>query len=63
MTEGFPTARSMLPNDSWLCLLVWCKACHHQAPADLQAIIDGGSAQQKGRPVGGAPFQFALTDP
>jgi hypothetical protein len=20
--------------------MVWCKACHHQAPADLQAIID-----------------------
>jgi hypothetical protein len=32
----------MLPNDDWLCLLVWCKACHHQAPADLQAIIDAG---------------------
>jgi hypothetical protein len=32
----------MLPNDSWLCIFVWCKACHHQAPADLQAIIDAG---------------------
>jgi len=32
----------MLPNDSWLCVFVWCKACHHQAPADLQAIIDAG---------------------
>ena len=29
----------MLPQ-TFLCLLVWCKACHHQAPADLQAIID-----------------------
>jgi hypothetical protein len=38
----FPTARTMLPNDSWLCVFVWCKACHHQAPADLQAIIDAG---------------------
>jgi hypothetical protein len=41
MTD-FPTARSMLPNDRWLCLFVWCKACHHQAPADLRAIIAGG---------------------
>jgi hypothetical protein len=22
--------------------LVWCKACHHQAPADLLALIDAG---------------------
>jgi hypothetical protein len=35
-----PTARSILPQDGWLCLLVWCKACHHQGPADLQGIID-----------------------
>jgi hypothetical protein len=27
---------------TWLCLLVWCKSCHHQAPADLQAIVDAG---------------------
>ena len=40
--HDLPTARSMLPNDSWLCVFVWCKACHHQAPADLQAIIDAG---------------------
>jgi hypothetical protein len=40
--SDLPTARSMLPNDSWLCVFVWCKACHHQAPADLQAIIDAG---------------------
>jgi hypothetical protein len=33
----------MLHQDAWLCLFVWCKACHHQAPADLQAIIDHGS--------------------
>jgi hypothetical protein len=26
-----PTAHSMLPQDGWLCLLVWCKACPHQA--------------------------------
>ena len=31
----------MLPQ-TFLCLLVWCKACHHQAPADLQALIDAG---------------------
>jgi len=42
MADDFPTARTMLPNDGWLCLLGWCKACHHQAPADLQAIVDAG---------------------
>jgi len=42
MTDGFPTARSMLRQDSWLCLLVKCTACHHQAPADLRAIIAAG---------------------
>ena len=28
----------------WLVCLVWCEACHHRAPADLQAIIDAGRA-------------------
>ena len=42
MTDTLPTARTMLPQDGWLCLLVWCKACHHQGPADQQAIIDRG---------------------
>jgi hypothetical protein len=23
--SDLPTARTMLPNDCWLCLLVWCK--------------------------------------
>jgi hypothetical protein len=32
-------ARTMLPQGGWLCLLVWCKACSRQAPADLQAIF------------------------
>jgi hypothetical protein len=41
-TDDRPTARSMLHQDAWLCLLVWCTACHHQAPAGLQAIIDRG---------------------
>ena len=41
MTDDLPTARSMLHQDA-LCLLVWCSACHHQVPADLQAIIDVG---------------------
>jgi hypothetical protein len=31
----------MLPQ-TYLCLFVWCKACHHQAPANLQSIIDSG---------------------
>jgi hypothetical protein len=38
-TDGLPTARSTLRAD-YVCLLVWCWACHHQAPADLQAIMD-----------------------
>jgi hypothetical protein len=25
-----------------LIALVWYRACHHQAPADLQAIVDSG---------------------
>ena len=37
-----PTALTMLPQAGGLCLLVWCKACHHQAPADLQALVDVG---------------------
>jgi hypothetical protein len=51
----FPTARSMLPNDRW-CLFVWCKACHHQAPADLRAIIAGG---QGNRPLKDLRFRCA----
>ena len=42
VSDSLPTARTMLPQSSWLCLLVWCKACHHQAPADLQALVAGG---------------------
>ena len=41
MTDGLPTPRSTL-RDGYLDVLVWCKACHRQAPADLQAIIDSG---------------------
>ena len=40
-TDNPPTARSMLPQ-RYFCLLVWCRSCHHQAPADLQAIVDAG---------------------
>jgi hypothetical protein len=41
MANKLPTARSMIKQE-FLCLLVFCKACHHQAPADLQSIIDSG---------------------
>ena len=27
-------------------MLVWCKACHHQVPADLEAIIDAGQGDR-----------------
>ena len=42
MTDSLPTARTMLPQDGWLCLSVRCRGCLHQALADLQAIIDAG---------------------
>jgi hypothetical protein len=32
----------MLPQSGWLCLLEWCKACQHQVPADLPALVDTG---------------------
>jgi hypothetical protein len=32
----------MLRQADWLCQLVWCRSCHHQAPADLQALVDAG---------------------
>ena len=40
MTDNLPTARTVLPQDHWLCLFLSCRACFHQAPANLQAIID-----------------------
>jgi hypothetical protein len=42
VTDDLPTARTMQKQADWLCQLVWCKACHHEAEADLQAIIDAG---------------------
>jgi hypothetical protein len=39
--DSLPTARTMLPQD-FLCVLVWCRSCHHEAPADLQALVDAG---------------------
>jgi len=41
LTDDFPTARTHL-EAGWLVEFVWCKACHHQGPADLQAIVDAG---------------------
>jgi hypothetical protein len=54
VTDHLPTARAMLRQDAWLCLLVWCKACRHQAPADLQAIVDAGRGDV---PLIELPFQ------
>jgi hypothetical protein len=56
VTDNFPTARSTLPQDSWLCWLVWCRACFHQMPADLQAIIVAG---QGDRPLKDLKFRCA----
>jgi hypothetical protein len=41
VTDKLPTIRST-HRDGYLCVLVWCRACHHQAPADLEGIIDSG---------------------
>jgi hypothetical protein len=41
MTDNPPTARTT-HRAGFLCVLVWCKACHHEAPADLQPIIEAG---------------------
>ena len=48
----------MLPQ-SWLCLLVWCKACHHEAPADLQALVDAGRGDV---PIKDLKFRCAQCD-
>ena len=37
-----PTPRTTL-SAGYVCVLVWCKGgCQHQAPADLQALVDAG---------------------
>lgn len=53
--DDLPTARTHLAA-GWLAELVWCKACQHQAPADLQAIIDAG---QGDRPLKDLCFRCA----
>jgi ribosomal protein L44E len=45
VTDSLPTARSTLPQ-KWVFLHVWCKACHHRASADFQAIIDAGQGDR-----------------
>jgi len=40
MTGDLPTPRSTLRANYRV--LVWCKACKHQAEADLQHLIDDG---------------------
>jgi hypothetical protein len=42
VADALPTARTMLPQAAWLCLLVWCQACRRQSPADLQALVAAG---------------------
>jgi hypothetical protein len=39
--HGLPTPRSTL-RDSSARVLVWCKACRHQADADLQKLVNEG---------------------
>jgi len=39
--DAFPTARSTL-RVGYVDVRIWCTACRHQAPADLQALVDTG---------------------
>ena len=39
--HGLPTPRSTL-RDSSARVLVWCKACRHQADTPLQQLVDTG---------------------
>jgi hypothetical protein len=40
MSDDLPTPRSTLQSP--LRVWVWCKACHRQAFADLQKLVDSG---------------------
>ena len=55
MSDDLPTARTHLAS-GWRVVFVWCKACHHQGPADLQVIIDAG---QGDRPLKDLRFRCA----
>jgi hypothetical protein len=59
MTDDLPTAGSMLPQAGWLCVLIWCKSCRHQAPADLQA--PSSAADDRRRAVRKASTRLAGT--
>jgi hypothetical protein len=52
-TDSLPPARTT-HRAGFLCVLVWCRSCHHEAPADLQALVDAGRGFTKGL---GAPRQ------
>ena len=41
MPDDLPTPRSTL-RSRYVRVLVWCKACRHEADADLQALVDAG---------------------
>ena len=43
---GLPTPRTTL-RARYVALLVWCKACRHQAEADLQALVDAGKCHRR----------------
>ena len=48
---SLPTPRSTLRNDSGAQVLGWCKACQHQAEADLQKLVDEGRGAAAPPPV------------
>jgi hypothetical protein len=41
MSDALPIPRSTL-RVGYVYVRVWCTPCRHQAPADLQALVDAG---------------------
>jgi len=48
--HGLPTPRTTLAT-SYVCVLVWCKSCRHQAQADLPKLIDAGRKRRAAHPA------------
>jgi len=58
--HGLPTPRSTL-RAGYLDVLVWCKACHRQAPADLQILVDTGRPWRRAAARSSYTFNSRLT--
>ena len=42
MSDSIPLGLRTTLRARYVALLMWCKACRHQAEADLQALVDAG---------------------